>query len=402
MKAYIMPDKVAEFKKKALNASKHLEHEPKMTFSEPMLKEEVTIHNFGEDGYKKYKRMVEVVEVEIEDITSGDWKLVADVLYRDQIIAMVDAGLYKSIPENLGLTYMKCDYCGRKESERREAHIVHNTKTGEWKQIGTSCGKKMFRSGDICKYFLDLYKVIDMCGGCTSDGFGGWCARIPDTTWLQGFNIESLIPSVVSYRKKHGEKWERPIYDDRGYKLDEGTTGIFKSEFLSGELDGEIDEAFNRKIKEYVNSLPYDMYGEEIDDEGFNTKIKRAFENEFIQLHEIYTVFFAIDKYERSLTIGDWHKLTECYKKGDYVDFIGATVIDKELVEGYYGWSHLVRFEYNGVVFVKSFSNWDSTERSYKREDGKFYFSAPIDYVNDYKREIRLCGSCRKLKNQKS
>ena len=364
------------------------------------MKRETTILNFGSDGYQKSVRMVEVIEVDIEQITSGDWKLVADVLFHDGIITMVDASLYKNIPSHLGLDYAKCDYCGHKHSNRKEASIVYNTKTGEWMQIGTSCGKKMFRSGDLCKFFVKLYEIIDMCGGCSVEGFGGWCAGLPDLAWKRAFSIDSLIPAVVSYRKQFGEKWEKPVYEEVGRKLEkvkEGTTEVFKEKFMEGLLSEGADASYVEKVKAYVASLPYDMDGDEINEEGFNTKIKRAFENEFIQLFEIYTVFFAVKSYEESLTAGDWEATAAKFPVGEYAVLRGAKIVKKQMVETIYGDVLNVVFECGGVTFRKEFSSMATFEEKFKGEDGTYSFSARVKYISNRNRIIGLGGAVKRI-----
>lgn len=399
MKVYILPDMREKFAKQVERASKHLEAKPKVTYSEPMMKRETTILNFREDGVKKNVRMVEVIEVEIEEITSGDWKLVADVLYRDGIVGMVDAGLYKSIPERLGINYIKCDYCGHTHPNRKEASIVYNTKTGEWKQIGTTCGKKMFRGGDLCQFYISLYNVIDMCGGCTSEGFGSWCAKLPDNTWRQGYSIDCLIPAVVNYRREFNDKWEKPIYEEVGRKWEkvkEGTTEIFKEKFLSGALNGEVDNGFIQKVKSYVDSLPWDEWEDGINEEGFNTKIKRAFENEYIQLFDIYTVFFAVKNYEESLTEGDWEATASKFPVGEWATLRGAKLTDKQVYDDIYGMVITATFECGGVTFRKDFSSMDTFEKKFKEEDGTYTFSAEVKYISDRKRYIGLGGRVKK------
>ena len=388
-----------KFAKQVERASKHLEVAPIVTFSEPMMKKETTIMNFGQDGCHKNVRMVEVIEVDIEQITSGDWKLVADVLYHEGILGMVDAGLYKAIPKNLGLEYDRCDYCGHRHGNRKEASIVYNTKTREWMQIGTACGKKMFRCGDICKFFVDLYKIIDMCGGCSMEGFGGWCAKLPDTAWKQAFSIDSLIPAVVNYRKEFGVNWEKPVYEECGRKLEkvkEGTTELFKEKFVEGALNGEANMEYGKKVKAFVEALPYDMDLDGVNEEGFNTKIKRAFENEYIQLFEIYTVFFAVQNYEDSLTAGDWDKVASRFHVDQYADINGAKVLSNEHYEDMYGGGWLFKFDCGGVIFSKTFSTLAAADK-FKGEDDTYSFSAKVYYINNRKREIKLGGRARKI-----
>ena len=138
MTAYILPEFKEKFEKLINSASRHLERKPTITFSEPMTKTKHTYINWkcdGEHGQNKYKEVITVIEVTIDDITSGDWVLVANVFFKEGIVGMVSGKYYKDIPSHLGLDYAKCDYCGHTHPNRTKSHIVYNTKTGEWKQI---------------------------------------------------------------------------------------------------------------------------------------------------------------------------------------------------------------------------------------------------------------------------
>lgn len=408
MKVYILPEFRESFQKKVAEASKHLACPPKMTFSEPMEKTKKTIVATkcdGEVDFKKYKEVVTVIEVDMDEITSGDWVAVADVHYHEGIVGMVSSKYFEDIPKQFGLDYAKCDYCGGIDHDRKLSHIVHNTKTGEWKQIGSSCSKKMFNAGDICKFTIKLYEVFQQTIACVGDEeWGGWCGRIPDHSWQRAYNIDEIVSAVVGYRKDVNPNWEKAERNSRGYKIGEGTTDLLLAYYEKRVDELVIDEEYNRKVREFVESLPDDHGYDDwlAEDTGFNWKLKKAFEDGFIQSKDFYTAFFAVKMYEDSLTAPEFEEKVKGMEKGSYIDLVGATLIERFECEGYYGWSTIAKFEYNGVVFTKSFSNWSSTETSYKKEDGKFYFSAPIDYINRKKREVRLCGSCRKLKPARS
>ena len=407
MRVYILPELREAFEKKVKEASKHLACPPKMTFSEPMEKTKKTIvaTKFeGEVDVRKYREVVTVIEVDMDEITSGDWVAVADVHYHEGIVGIVSSKYYKDIPEQFGLDYAKCDYCGGIDHDRKLSHIVYNTKTGEWKQIGSSCSKKMFNAGDICKFTIKLYEVFQQTLACVGDGeWGGWCGRVPDHSWQKAYNIDQIISAVVGYRKDVNPEWQKAERDNRGRKIGEGTTDLLLEYYAKRVEKLVIDEEYNKKVRDFVETLPDDHgYNEWEGETGFNCKLKQAFEAGFIQNKDFYTAFFAVKMYEDSLTAPEFEEKVKGLEKGSYVDLVGAKLVDKFEDEGYYGWVTVARFEYNGVMFSKSFSNWCSTEASYKKEDGKFYFSAPVDYINRKKREVRLCGSCRKLKSVRS
>lgn len=412
MRYYIFPNQRDLFVKKFNQATKHLDPKPKMTIGEAIYKTETTIMDFGEEGQHVDKRKVLVLPIDVEEITSGDWVLVSDVYYREGFKTMVNSRYYKDIPEQFGTEYTRCDYCGHSHPDRKQAHIVYNTRTGEWKQIGTSCGKKMFRGGDIAKFSVSLYNLIDMCGGCTEESFGGWCRRQPDHSFLIAHRVDVMIEAVRRYRRDVEHDWiKRDGY--RGtytFIVTEEGTGARVWKYYGENADSiknGMDADYAKAVCEYVKGLenddrksynPFNM--EERVEEGFKSGIKRAFADGFILEQDLYRVWFAIKMYEDSLTFGDWEKAKAPFVQGEKFNFVNAKLTHSH--EGYdefYGTDYTYcEFEYNGVKFTKSFSNYVAFIDSFKVAPNTFTFACKIGYIDDRKRQIRLEGRCSKVK----
>lgn len=401
MKVYILPENKELFEKKFKQASKHLAVMPNITFGYVETKQKEILINWscdGEHGVDKYKRVIDVIPVEIEEITSGDWVLVADVHYDEGIVGMVNSKLYKDIPSRFGLGYDKCDYCGHTHRNRVKAHIVYNTATGEWKQIGTACGKKMFEAGDICKFTIKLYEVFQQTIACVGDeNWGGWCAKIPDHSWQKAYFIDSVIAAVVSYRKEVNPEWEKTYWENKYTKVP-GTTTKLRDYFDSHE-DFVIDAKYNAKVKAFVDTLvggsKQDEWGDsELD---FNGKIKVAFDDGYILPRDFYTVFFAVKMYEESLTRGDWDKVAAGFQVGQKVEIRNAKVVSKDFEEGCYGTAWFVKFDFGGVILTKSFGHIGTLE-NFEQKDGTYSFMARVDYINNNKRTIRLGGRFSRIK----
>lgn len=424
MKAYILPEFKEKFEKLVNRASKHLEHKPAITFSEPMTKTKHTYINWkcdGEHGQDKYKNIVTVIEVTIDDITSGDWVLVANVFFKEQIIGMVSGKYYKDIPSNLGLDYSKCDYCGYTHPNRTKSHIVFNTRTGEWKQIGTACGKKMFEAGDLCQFTVKLIEVFNQTFACAGeDDWKDWCGRIPDHSWQEAYSVDSIIPAVVGYRKEINPEWEKACYNKETRIKEPGTTKFLQDYYFEHQQEhdellanGEtkhynalvIDEAYNAKVREFVSQLP-DEYEEDYYTGApdttrpkMKTKIKIAFENKYILIQDIYTVFFAVKMYEDSLTRDDWEKLVESIKIGEKNEFRGVSLVSKDFYEDIYGCGYFCKFiTREGLTIGKSFNNYSSFESQFMNNDGTFSFACRADFINNRNRFIRLGGRVSRIK----
>lgn len=402
MIAYIFPEMKDKFTKLVARASKHLSVAPTITYSEPMTKKKVTYTNWhigGEHSTDKTVEFVTVIEVSVDDITSGDWILVANVFYKESVVGMVNAEHYKDIPANMGLRYTKCDYCGHTHPNRTRAHIIYNTVTGEWKQIGTSCGKKMFRSGDLCQFTVELYKVIEcVIGYCDGADWMGWCSRVPDHSWEVGYSIDSVIAAVVGYRKEVNPEWEKAYVLSNGERVN-GTTHALRA-YYESRSDLVIDEAYCSKVRAFVDALPDDKWYNDYYEryEGFNYNIKRAFEAGYIKPVDLYTVFFAVKMYDESLTEGDWEKVAAQFKVGEKREFRSLTLESKTFYDDIYGSGWFCKFSTSdGVTLTKSFSNFDGFEAGFKNEDGTYSFAARVDFINNRKRTIKLGGRVSKI-----
>lgn len=402
MKVYITPDKVEGFSKKIYFMTRHMEVPPTVEFSEPKAMKQTTvtvlnngwgIDGCGTGGGSRSKKIINVVEVTIDDITAGDWVLVASVFYQERRITMVNAEHFKEIPSQFGFGYAKCDYCGKTHSNRKDAHIIYNVKTGEWKQVGSSCINKMFAVGKYLSTFtVQLFKLVETFSGCCGlKDLGGWIQRQPDHYFQEAFNVDYLISAVASFRKNVTTEWRKASVDRNGYKIP-GTTTELNSYFDEKCKELVLDEEYNSKVREFVKTLP----------EGeFNDGIKTSFANEYLSRREIYKVFFAIKMYEEFLTLGDWEAQKSKLVLGETIKLEGVGMVKKELVENPYwctrDW-YVVFKNSEGVRFYKVFSSLQTLETTCKNEDGTYSFQAKCSYINDKKREVKLGGRISRLR----
>ena len=132
MEFYISPDQRQTLEHKLNLMFKHLDHKPEVKIGNVEKVVSTTIENYGWDGYNRRLTKIEACHVEIEDIRTSDWVLVATVDYRDRQILMGDARYFKNIPAQYGLEYSKCDHCGAEHRNRIASHILYNTSTNTW------------------------------------------------------------------------------------------------------------------------------------------------------------------------------------------------------------------------------------------------------------------------------
>lgn len=395
MTIYIFPENKDKFLKLVARATKHLSVAPQITVSGPVEKVRHTRHVWKDDdgmGYRDYKSTVTVLEITMDAITSGDWVLVANVYYNENVVTMENTRYFANIPAKYGLKYFKCDYCGHTHRNRTESYIVYNTVTGEWAQIGTTCGKKMFKAGDVCRFAVELRKVVDISGGCMDFGFNDWSARIPDHYWKKAYNVDDIIARVAMFRKEVSPEWEKAVQISR-FERTGGTTEKLMAfrDVTRDEIPAEYIDAVKVFVAGLESKKVLNGWGDVEDD--FNGKIKAAFEPGYVLKSDFYAVFFAVKMYDDSLTVGDWREQVAAYKVGEKYAFVGCALVAQEHYDGIYGSGDLCKFlTADGITITKSFSNWDGFESQFKNPDGTFTFKARVDFINEKKRTVKLGG----------
>lgn len=393
MKVYILPSEKDKFVHKLSLMSKHLEKMPRVEFSEPkwMKKKTTVIHDKGWGGIGKEIETIEVIEVTIEDIEQGQWVLVADVFYKEGIVAMLSHKYFKDMPTKFGLDYKACDYCGKNHPNRTKAHVVFNPTTGEWKQIGSTCVSKMFGSEYLNSFTVQLYKVVEVCSGCMDpDLLGGWMARIPDHSWQKAYSVDALLPVVKGYRDEVDKQWKKSWFNTETRHKEPGTTDFLWDYYYENVSRFELDEGLSKAVRGFVSSLG---------DDEFNRDIKQAWEDQYIQKWEIYKVFFALKMYEDSLTVGQWENQKAAFVVGEKINLLNVSVVKKEEGRDEYGYFTYITFKNKeGVLFSKSFTSTSALEIDCKNPDGTYSFSAKCVHIDDRKRMVKLGGRISRIK----
>ena len=412
---WIEPDKREDFIKKVVRASRHLETPIKMTWGEPEYKTAKLVINTNDGdswGQQVYKSKVYVQKCEMDNITSGDWVMVADIFFNEQVVAMVNSRYYKDMPEKYGLNYNKCDHCGKVHNGRTRAHVIYNTKTGEWKQIGTSCGKQVFKGGDIASFIVKLYEVVTDYG-CMDEDFDGWCGRKQkDHSFLSAYNVDLVVSAVQRYRAEVEKDWvKRDGYRGTyGFIVTEEGTGARFWRFFGEHIDeikANDNSEYCAKVRACVAALEEDSYdaqdpynGTVYHEGGFKSGIKRAYEDGFILERDLYKVYFGVKMYEDSLTAGDWDNLMKGIVVGEKITLRNATLLcARQTIDE---WTNeeltYCEFSCNGIKYTKLLSNFPAFKESYQNEDETFSFTCKVAYINNNKRSVKLGGRASKAK----
>lgn len=414
MEFYITPDKREECANKIAKMFKHFSVQPQVTYSpvQKVTKRIVTVYSGGcpeENGLTRRHQVLDAIQVTIEDIIAGEWTLVASVYYQEKVVTMVDSSLFKQIPEQYGLEYTKCDYCGGNHGSRKESHILYNNNTHEWKQVGSACIEKMIPGGKyLNKLMLKLDELIEIkLGGCDSLMWasGSWAPA--DHYWQSALDIEDAIALVKLYREDHPQ-WKKAEYE-YGHKVADGTATFLK-EFVECEGNRAMakrDPEYFAKVKAYVDNLEggYSFNGWE-SEPTMNQKIKDAFENGVITVGEMYLAFFAQKGYEDSLTTADFSAvveklgITKGLKKTFNVQLLN---VDRFEIDDYY--YHGTRYVYDctfkdldtGLTIKKEVSHTGVID-PFCVGDDKYKFTGTVKYIAYKAQTIVLGGRLSKAK----
>ena len=406
MEFYISPDKTDELTKKIDRMFKHFPVVPNVVFS-PVEKIIVTTNEVYGGNSHITKQKVFAIKVTIDDIIFNDWVLVATVNYALNSLLVGDAKYFRYIPEQYGLDYMKCDHCGNIHHNRVESHILHNPKTGEWMQVGSSCINKIFDHGKyLNNLIIKLYNTIIEFGGCEeSDWCGGW---IPSKKYLEAaVDFDEAMAFCLGYMKEHGEIWRKASHDDFGHKIGDGTNDDLISVINNGGVEPIWDELLFGRIHNYFETMEYG----DADGNGLRTltqKIIDGVKNEVIMLKEMYLAWFAIMNYKNYLNSGAFEEKINALNimKGIEYNFYGK-LDHTETFETYdwrgnetYGLRAFFKDANNGLVFTKDIS-WMGAIDKYKDEDGNYRFTGTIKFIAYKKQQIGFGGRLRATKPQK-
>ena len=295
MNFYILPANLKKVENKLNAMVKHFTVKPTITFSQPK-PVDCTRYIVSYEGAYDRRYTLNLIEVNIDYVVANDWVLVASIYHRNGIVTKVSDEYFKNMPDEFGLNYTKCDYCGKSHIARTESHVVYNPNTNQWMQVGTACVNKMLNDGKYLSSFIyKVDKIIKMFDGCCSENFGVWCGGKSINIFSQAVNINVLIPVVAEYRKTQ-QNWVKVCYEQTPYGLEKipGSTDHITAMFNS-TTEYPIDEQYNKTIFDFVKNM--DAKSE------FVNEIKQAFEAEYINLYEVSKVFFAIKMYDESVKV---------------------------------------------------------------------------------------------------
>lgn len=406
MEFYISPETRTNVENKLNKMFKHLSEKPQISFSpvEKIIK--TTIIDQGCDGHSIKRCKINAIRVEISDIKTGDWTLVATVQYGEQRILMSDSRFFKNIPEKYGLDYLKCDHCGSTHTRRIESHIMYNQKTGEWMQVGSTCVNKMINDAKyINGLAIKLYDLVSLVGGCGEEDWfsGGWR---PSYKYLhEGIYFEEGMEYCLSYMKKHGNVWQKSVWD-YGRKIADGTNDDLIRYMKDPDSEKTIDQDLLNSVRNYYMGMERGV-DDPYDGPNLTQKIIDAFNDDFITLNELYIAWFAINNYKNHISSASFKERIDNLgiTKGTEYEFCGNLECFNKFEtynwrgEETFAWTAIFKDDNTGLIFTKDVSDKMTVEK-YLCEDGKYRFNATVKYISYNKQQIAFGGRLRKSREK--
>ena len=401
MTFYITKNNLELCKKRINKMFAKFTHKPVVTYSDVEKVTQVSTTIFiSEDGREREctKRKLDAVKVTIEEIQQGEWRLVASVYYLENLVTMADSTLFKDMPKKFGLEYSKCDCCGH-DRERNEAHVLYNTKTGKWMQVGSSCVNKMINGGKyLSNIILDLHECfIVRFGGCDEEDWigGGWCP--PQHHWSAAFDFKRAIMICKSFydADEKNRTWKRTIWLD-SHSKQSGTFDDILYFIEENKKEFVIDEDYISKVFAFIGTLEG---GLNYDNEpNLNQKMINAVKNEYIIKQEIFVAYFAVKGYQDSISdftsiceqnnivVGTKYNFTgKLLRIFNDTNLYGELIIKAEMTDS------------TGLHFYKTLSHRNVLD-PYKQEDETYKFKADINYINNKLHFVKFGGRLSKLK----
>lgn len=402
MEFYISPENRQSVEHKLDLMFKHFTVKPTVVFNpvEKVIKQ--TIYDYGYEGHSRNLEKIQAIKVEISNIETQSWVLVATVDYKNERLLMVDARYFKSIPEQFGLDYTKCDHCGSEHKNRVESHILYNPEENRWMQVGSTCINKMVDGGKYLNgIMLKLFNVISMFGGCDGEAWEGGYWRPSSNYKFTALYFKDAVMVAKHYMDNVSDVWEKPEYDEYyRTKVSEGTNDkLMKYEC---PYIPEDEKTFDI-VKDYFNTIEYGEVGYE---KSLTQKIKDAFENEYIVLGEMYLAWFAIMSYKNSINTQSFEEKIKSLgiEKGMVFNFYGELKAKNPVeVDDYMGYDTHIEYdcifedEKTGLKFSKQVSSLSTIEK-YLQEDGKYKFAGTIKYIAYKRQYIGFGGRLKKSK----
>lgn len=226
------------------------------------------------------------IQVEVSGTARVDnWEFIATIEHSKPINIVRSFRPEVEIPSYYYTVDTRCDHCGTKRN-RKDTYLIHNTVTGEFKQVGKTCLKD-FTNGLSAEAVTSYVAWFDelIKGEATTPGFKHY---YPVEEVLQ-YAVESV--RLYGYTKTYSEGLSTvEVVKEQMFKLFGWENRIREDNF---DFNHEGNKEKVEKILSWVPSLT--------DEFGYNTNLKAVCHKEFCESRDFGLVCSAVAVYNREM-----------------------------------------------------------------------------------------------------
>lgn len=258
------------------------------------------------------------IEIEAEGIAKvNDWVFVATIDFHENGNIVRKCGNVEvEVPERYYTSEPVCEHCNTKR-RRKDAYIVMNTTTGEFKQVGRSCLKD-FTCGLSAELVAQYIAAFDTMIEGEAVAAGWHAVKYFDTKEYLQYVVE-----CINHFGFYGTQSERPT-KSRAYEYLMANAGMIYLEKHLQQLLGEMEEVNFKhdavEAKEVVEKA-LAWIAEQSEDNNYIHNVKVLAQQQYITYKDLGFVASLISTYNKAMQIE--MKRREQQKVDSNSEFVG-------------------------------------------------------------------------------
>lgn len=335
----------------------------------------------GEQFVTTEERVNRYIEVEVEGTAKvNDWVFVATINFHEAGNVVRKCGnIEVEVPERFYTTEPICEHCSTKR-KRKDAYVIMNTITREFKQVGRSCLKEFTQglSAELIAQYIAMFDEL-IKGEAPSDG------------WRREYiEVKDYLLYVVECVKHFGyfnSMCDRPT-KQRAYEYREALAGRLHSKLINAykeemeEVNFKHDTAENKEVVEEALA----WIAVQDDENNYIHNVKVLASNQYVEGKDlgfiaslIATYYKAVDREVKK------QKRAEVESKSEFIGTVGERItVEAETVECVTSWG--TQF---GVTFMYKLTDANNNIYIWKTskclENEKTTFVGTIKEHNEFR-----------------
>lgn len=351
-----------------------------------------------EYGYKHFYKFV-VIEVDgTAKINDYECVAVLEIHNTGNVIRRINTEI--EIPARFLHTENVCEHCNSKR-QRNELYIIHNVKTNEFKQVGSSC-LKLYTNGLNAEYvaaFIDGITELEERDGhiCSSGRFYipveyviGYATEIIDKMGYFNSNSDlptkSLLSTMIGGNQRMSERID---FINKTLKANK----FFNVEFDESDFHKKDTENRVKEIIQYYLNLKADS--------EFMHNVQVLLNDGYVACQNIGFLCYLPEGYNRYIQKEikrAEQKLVD--EKSEYFGEVGkryknVNIYEIRILSGWetqFGYTYLYKITLeNGNILTWKSSNWYSEDELKKMKTIDFSVKNHTEYKNTKQTEVTRC-----------